>query len=116
MVLLTIKVIFVYNKSFHFKKLTMKKLMCLVLTLSMLSFTVADVAVSLRYYNKDSVDHKFEVKTCGSKKTVTFQRSKTTTVTIQSGCREAVIYTKCGAITVKDDQNITIKNGCIKIN
>lgn len=75
-----------------------------------------DLGVSLRVYNKDSKDHKFKVKICGSTKTVEFKRSKTTTVTIQGSCRDAIIYTECGEVKVKDNQKITIKDGCIKIN
>lgn len=100
--------------------------MFLLLILPMLSFTVPtetasstsddDFAVSLRFYNKDSKDHKFKVKICGSTKTVEFRRSRTSTITIQGSCREAVIYTDCGEVTVKDDQRIIIKDGCIKID
>ena len=72
--------------------------------------------ITLRYYNKDSKNHKWDVKACGSSKSVEFGKSKTASVTIQTGCSEAVIDTDCGKITVKNGDNITIKDGCIKIN
>ena len=72
--------------------------------------------ITLRYYNKDSNDHEMKVKTCGSSKTVEFGKSKTASVTIQTGCDDAILYTECGEITVKDGDNITIKDGCITIN
>jgi len=70
----------------------------------------------LRYQNKDSKKHEMEVKTCGSKKTVEFSSSTTGSVTIQTGCSDAIIYTECGEVKVKAGDNITIKDGCIKIN
>ncbi|MGD1839404.1 MAG: hypothetical protein ACFB0B_00680 [Thermonemataceae bacterium] len=73
-------------------------------------------SVYLRYYNKDSQDHTFKVRIAGSNKEVTFKKSITSSVTIQGGASEAVIYTSCDEVTVKDKDNITIKDGCIKIN
>lgn len=72
--------------------------------------------ITLRYYNKDSKTHEFKVKTCGSTKEVEFGSSRTASVTIQTGCSDAVIYTDCGEVTVKDGMKITIKDGCIKID
>ncbi|TND10422.1 MAG: hypothetical protein FD123_64 [Bacteroidetes bacterium] len=71
-------------------------------------------AVTIRYYNKDSKSHTFKVKIDGSYKEVTFESSRTASVTIQGGARECIIYTDCGEVTVKADANIEIKNGCIK--
>lgn len=71
-------------------------------------------AVTLRYYNKDSKSHTFKVKIDGSYKEVTFDGSKTSSVTIQGGDREVIIYTSCGEIKLKDGANIEIKDGCIK--
>jgi len=73
-------------------------------------------AITLRYQNKDSKKHEMEVKTCGSKKTVEFSSSTTGSVTIQTGCSDAIIYTECGEVKVKAGDNITIKDGCIRIN
>ena len=72
-------------------------------------------AVSIRYYNKDSVDHKFSVKMNGSTKSVEFGKSRTATTTIQGSDKKALIMTKCGEIEVEDGARIEIKNGCIKI-
>tara|TARA_B100000678_G_C18081799_1_gene451032 strand:+ start:336 stop:626 length:291 start_codon:yes stop_codon:yes gene_type:complete len=77
---------------------------------------VVNAAVTIRYYNKDSKTHKFEVKIAGSSKTVEFGSSRTSTVTIQGGDDEAQIKTDCGWVTVKDDAHITIKDGCIEID
>lgn len=72
-------------------------------------------AVTIRYYNKDSVDHRFSVKMNGSTKSVEFGKSKTATTTIQGSDKSAKIMTKCGEIEVKDGARIEIKDGCIKI-
>ncbi|TPN87280.1 hypothetical protein [Aquimarina algicola] len=71
--------------------------------------------VYLRYYNKDSKTHKFEVKIAGSTKTVEFGSSRTSSVTIQGGSEKAEIKTDCGWITLSDDDKIEIKDGCITI-
>lgn len=93
----------------------MKKGIILIGTMIFLASSVF-AGITLRYQNKDSKKHEMEVKTCGSKKTVEFKSSTTGSVTIQTGCSEAIIYTDCGEITVKAGDNITIKDGCIKIN
>lgn len=87
------------------------------ITLALL-FAVATAfcGVTIRYYNKDSKDYTFKVRMDGSDKEVTFEHSKTSTVTIQGGSGPAIIETACGKIEVKDGANIEIKDGCIKIN
>lgn len=77
---------------------------------------IADAAVSLRYQNKDSEEHVFDVKIGGSSTTVKFAKSGTGSITIQGGSEEAEIKTDCGWVKVSDDDNITIKDGCITIN
>jgi len=72
-------------------------------------------AVTIRYYNKDSADHKFSVKMNGSTKSVEFGKSRTATTTIQGSDKSAKIMTKYGEIEVKDGARIEIKDGCIKI-
>lgn len=92
-----------------------KKLFTLaVALLFIVSFVQA--GVTLRYYNKDSKTHTMEVKISGSSKTVEFGSSRTASVTIQGGSSECVIETSCGKVTVKDGDNIEIKDGCIKVN
>jgi len=72
-------------------------------------------AVTLKYINKDSKDYEFKVKSCGSTTKVEFDKSKTSTVTIQTGCSDAVIFDKCGEVKVKQGDKVIIKDGCIKV-
>ena len=76
--------------------------------------TYADVY--LRYYNKDSKTWTFKVKIGGSNKEVTFDSSRTSSVTINGAYETAEIETECGWVTVSDDDRIEIKDGCIKVN
>lgn len=92
----------------------MKKGLLLLGALFFLASSV-NAGIYIKYYNKDSKTHEFEVKTCGSKKSVEFGSSRTSSVTIQSGCDEAIIYTSCGEVKVKDGDKVTIKDGCITI-
>lgn len=91
----------------------MKKL--IFTTLALCAFSITSFgAVTIRYYNKDSKTHTLKVKIDGSYKEVTFDSSRTASVTIQGGAKECIIYTSCGEVTVKDGANIEIKDGCIK--
>lgn len=85
------------------------------MTAALLMCVNAYAAVTIRYYNKDSVDHKFSVKMNGSTKSVEFGKSRTATTTIQGSDKSAKIMTKCGEVTVEDGARIEIKDGCIKI-
>ncbi|MCI5056675.1 MAG: hypothetical protein MRY83_11235 [Flavobacteriales bacterium] len=85
-----------------------------ILSVGML-FTMAANALTVRYYNKDSENYEFKVKCNGSTKSVEFGSSRTSSTSIQS-CSEAVIYTECGEVTVKDGDKITIKDGCITVD
>lgn len=93
----------------------MKKLF---LTIAVVSFGFSTMfgALTIRYQNKDSKSVTFKVKIDGSTKEVTFDGSKTSSVTIQGGATEAVIITSCGEVKIKTGANIEIKDGCIKIN
>ena len=73
-------------------------------------------AISLKYYNKDSKSYEFKVKSCGRTSKVKFDRSKSSMVTIQTGCSDAIIFDECGEVKVEKGDKITIKNGCIKID
>jgi hypothetical protein len=75
----------------------------------------AFASVTLRYYNRDSVDHKFEAKMSGSTYTVKFDHSCTSSVTIQGGGDTAEIITPSGTVKVKGGDNIEIKNGKITV-
>jgi len=92
----------------------MKKIMLTMVVLVV--FTITSIAaVTLRYYNKDSETHTFKVKMSGSTKEVTFNKSTTSSVTIQGGADECIIYCACGEVKVKGGDNIEIKDGCIKV-
>jgi hypothetical protein len=93
----------------------MKKVILSVAVLA-LAVSTAFSAVTIRYQNKDSKASTFKVKIDGSTKEVTFDGSKTSSVTIQGGATEAVIITSCGEVKVKTGANIEIKDGCIKVN
>jgi len=77
--------------------------------------STVDAAVTLRYYNKDSKKHTMDVKISGSSKEVTFESSRTASVTIQGSATSAKIETSCGTIEVKDGDSIEIKDGCITV-
>jgi len=94
----------------------MKRKALLLLTALFVFIQVANAAVTLRYYNKDSKTYKFKVKIAGSTKTVEFGSSKTASVTIQGGDDECIIYTDCGEVKVTQGDKITIKDGCISID
>jgi len=93
----------------------MKKfLVVILLSFIVFGFTSPN-AVTLRYYNKDSQTHTFPVKIAGSSKSVTFEASRTSSVTIQGGSNEAVISCNCGDVKVSGGDNIEIKDGCITV-
>ncbi|MEI6311708.1 MAG: hypothetical protein WCP57_05550 [Bacteroidota bacterium] len=93
----------------------MKKFISLCTIIFACGILTSQAAIFLKYYNGDSNDAIFKVKTCGSTTEVKFDHSTTSTVTIQTGCSDAVIITSCGEVTVKDNMKVSIKNGCIKI-
>ena len=75
-----------------------------------------EAGITLRYYNKDAKEHTMKVKIQGRTSEVEFGGSRTASVTIQGSTDKCVIFTDCGEIEVEDGDNITIKDGCIKIN
>ena len=87
----------------------------LALSVTMLLTATSYAGVTVRYYNEDSKDYKFKAKTCGSEKEVEFEHSKTTSMTIQTGCSDVVIYTSNGEVKVKDGDKIHIKNGKVEV-
>ena len=88
-----------------------------VFTLALLcAFAVSSfAAVTIHYYNKDSKSYTFKVKVDGVTKSVTFDPSKTSDVTIQCGASEVIIISACGETRVKSGANIEIKDGCITV-
>ncbi len=95
----------------------MKKFLAIIiLSIGLLSITTAlEAAVTIRYYNKDSKSHKMEVKMSGSTKHVTFESSRTASVTIQGSATKVKIETSCGTVEVEDGDKIEIKDGCITV-
>lgn len=93
----------------------MKKLLISFFALFLVLTMNLQAAVTLRYYNKDSQKHTMKVKMSGSSKEVTFDASKTASVTIQGSSTEAIIETSSGKVTVKDGDKIEIKDGKITI-
>ncbi|NME71088.1 hypothetical protein [Flammeovirga aprica] len=90
------------------------KLISTSIFVAILAFALhAYAAVTVRYQNNDSNDYTFDAEIAGSTKKVTFYGSRTGSVTIQGGASSAVIYTKCGKVTVSQGDKIYIKNGCI---
>jgi len=83
------------------------------LALTFLTST-AFAAVTVRYYNKDSQEHTFEATCSGSKKSVTFKKSTTSSVTIQ-GSGPCTVKTGKGDVVLKGGEKIEIKDGKITI-
>ncbi len=88
----------------------------LIITIALVAVTTFANAFSVRYYNKDSKTYKWDIKINGSTRTIEFRSSTTSTASASMSTDEIEIKTDCGWIKVKDDANITIKDGCIKIN
>ena len=95
----------------------MKKLLTvIILLIGLLAISTAlEAAVTIRYYNKDSKSHKMEAKMSGSTKYVTFESSRTASVTIQGSATKVKIETSCGTVEVEDGDKIEIKDGCITV-
>jgi len=93
----------------------MKKLLSVLMLLFLCVSMSLQAAVTLRYYNKDSKSHTMKVAMSGSSKEVTFESSRTSSVTIQGSATEAVIETDHGKVTVKDGDKIEIKDGKITV-
>jgi hypothetical protein len=94
----------------------MKKVITMVAAIAFICAAMPSFAgVSLRYHNGDSSDYKFDVKISGSSTTVEFGHSRTATVTIQGGGTTAEITTPSGKVTVKNGDNVEIKNGKLTV-
>ena len=91
-----------------------KQILILIFVLTAFS-QQAFSSVYIKYFNQDSKTYTFEVKIAGSMTKVEFGSSRTSSVTIQGGSSECIIYTPCGEIKLSSDVKITIKNGCISI-
>ena len=93
----------------------MKKISTLVTLLFVFGYMTMNATVYLKFYNGDSKDAIYKVKSCGSTTEVKFDHSTTSSVTIQTGCDDAVLITPCGEVKVKNNQKVTIKNGCVTV-
>lgn len=93
----------------------MKKTQTLIVAaLTFVSFT-ASAAVTVRYYNRDSKKYEFEATCSGSKSKAVFDGSTTSSYTIQ-GSGPCTVHTGSGGdVTLKDGQNIEIKDGKIVV-
>ena len=90
----------------------MKKLSALLaLGLSLVSLT-ASAAVTVSYYNRDSQKHTFEALCSGSKYTVSFDGSTTSSVTIQ-GSGPCKVQHQGGSVTLNGGEKLEIKDGKI---
>lgn len=76
--------------------------------------TVAHASMTLRYYNEDSKDYTWKATCSGSDYTVTFDHSKTSSVTIQ-GSTPCILHTGSGDLKFTGDAKIHIKNGKVTI-
>lgn len=94
----------------------MKRTLFFLLTLLFIGGGIARSSVYIQYYNNDSKTYTWEVKIAGTMTKVEFGGSRTSTVTIQGGASECIIFTNCGEIKILNNAKITIKNGCISIN
>ncbi|MBP7902041.1 MAG: hypothetical protein KA015_04410 [Spirochaetes bacterium] len=92
-----------------------KTMLMLMFAVFALASVPALASVTLDYYNRDSVNYKFDAKMQGSTYTVEFGSSRTSTVTIQGGGDTADIITPSGIVKVKKGDKIEIKDGKIKV-
>lgn len=75
---------------------------------------VAQAAVTVRYYNRDSQSYELPAKCSGSSYTVKFSGNTTSSATIQ-GSAPCVVKAPGGEVTLKGGENIEIKDGKIII-
>ena len=72
--------------------------------------TLAYAGATLRYYNEDSKDYKWKATCSGTDYEVTFDHSKTSSVTIQ-GSTPCVLHAPNGDLKITGDANLHIKDG-----
>ena len=76
--------------------------------------TVAHASMTLRYYNEDSTDYTWKATCSGSDYSVTFDHSKTSSVSIQ-GSTPCILHTGKGDVRFTGDAKIHIKNGTVTV-
>lgn len=77
---------------------------------------VASANVQIRYFNMDQTTYQFEVKIGNKTTTVEFGANRTTSLTIPGHASECTVHTSCGDVVLKNGSQITILNGCIKVD
>jgi hypothetical protein len=93
----------------------MKKFFAVTGFVAIASFaTAAFASATLRYYNEDSKDYTWKATCSGSEYSVTFDHSKTSSVTIQ-GSTPCVIHTPNGDVTIKGDAKVHIKDAKLTV-
>jgi hypothetical protein len=83
-------------------------------TALLLAASTAFAGVTLRYYNEDSKDYTWTATCSGSDTKVTFDHSKTSSVTIQ-GSPKCVLHTDKGDVTFTADAKVHIKDGKLTV-
>ena len=91
----------------------MKKLITTILGTTLFA-SIAYAAVTVDYYNRDSVKYEFDAVCSGSKYTVTFNASTSGATTIQ-GSAPCKVAHKGGEIVLKGGEKVEIKDGVITI-
>ncbi len=76
--------------------------------------TLAFASATLRYYNEDSKDYTWKATCSGSEYDVTFDHSKTSSVTIQ-GSTPCIIHTPNGDVKITGDAKVHIKDGKLTV-
>nr|HEX4315394.1 hypothetical protein [Kofleriaceae bacterium] len=76
--------------------------------------TIAYASATLRYYNEDSKDYTWKATCSGTDYDVTFDHSKTSSVTIQ-GSTPCTLHTPNGDVKITGDAKVHIKNGVLSI-
>ena len=76
--------------------------------------SVAFASATLRYYNEDSKDYTWKATCSGSEYSVTFDHSRTSSVTIQ-GSTPCMLHAPGGDIKITGDTKLHIKDGKVTI-
>lgn len=87
----------------------------IIATVAVLASMSSFAAVTVRYHNGDSKKHTFDALCSGSKYTVSFDASTTSSVTIQ-GSGPCEVTHGGGKISLSGGENLEIKDGKISKN
>ena len=79
-----------------------------------LTASVAYASMTLRYYNEDSKDYTWKATCSGSEYSVTFDHSKTSSVSIQ-GSSPCLLHTPSGDVKLTGDAKVHIKDGKLTV-